>query len=120
MLKSWRTIAEHSGEEAIDIAEKLFIDIARFATEDADVVARLSHMVFAAYWSAPAKERHAMGVLSRWFPMEAKTPHYVVPVDATWFVLEVSPGDSSREVFDRMAAQVDQEALPRGWDGQVG
>ena len=119
-MKSWRTIAEQSGVEATDFAEKLFLDVARLATDDAEAVARLSHIVLAAYWPAPAAERHAMDVLARWFPMEAKTPHYAVSIDASWFALEVSPSDSSRDVFDRVAAQVDEEALPRGWDGQVG
>ena len=120
VLKSWRAIVERSGEEAIDIAEKLFVGICRFATNDAVAEARLSHMTFAAYWSAAGSERFATEVFQRWFPMEIKTPRYVVPFGAGWFVLEVSASDSSRDVFDRMAAQVDDEALPRGWDGQVG
>ena len=120
VLRSWRAISEKSGEEAIDIAEKLFVDICRFATHDATAEARLSHMVFAAYWPAAAQEREAVEVLARWLPMEVSAPLHSVPIDASWFAVEVSPSDSSREVFDRVAAQVDAEALPRGWDGQVG
>jgi hypothetical protein len=120
VLRSWRTIAEKSGEEAIDIAEKLFVDICRFATHEATAEARLSHMVFAAYWPAVAQERDAIEVLTRWLPMEVRAPLHSVPIDAFWFAVEVSPADSSRDVFDRVAAHVDGEALPRGWDGQVG
>jgi hypothetical protein len=119
-LSSWRTIGDRSGEEAIDIAEKLFIAICRFATNDAAAEARLSHMVFAAYWPSAGGERYATEVFERWFPMEVRKPGHVVPLDAKWFALEVSPRDSSRDVFDRLAAQLDDEALPRGWDGQVG
>jgi hypothetical protein len=120
VLRSWRTISEKSGEEAIDIAEKLFVDICRFATHDATAEARLSHMVFAAYWAAVGQERDAIEVLTRWLPMEVRAPLHSVPIDASWFAVEVSRSDSSRDVFDRVAAQVDAEALPRGWDGQVG
>ena len=120
MFKSLRAIGESEGEEATDIAEKLFIDICRFATADADVEARLSHVVFAAYWVGVPNKQLAPAVLERWFPMRIKTPHYNAPMEAAWFSLEVSPGENSRDVFDRVAAQLDEDALPRGWDGQVG
>ena len=120
VLRSWRAIADKAGDEAIDIAEKLFVDICRFATHDAVAEARLSHMVFASYWSAAGQERNAIEVLSRWLPMEVRAPVHSVPIDASWFAVEVSPSDSSPDVFDRVEAQVDAEALPRGWDGQVG
>lgn len=120
MFKSWKTIGDREGEEATDIAEKLFVDICRFATEDADSEARLSHVVFAAYWVGLPKKDFASGVFQRWFPMRIKTPHYDAPMEAEWFSVEVSSGETSRDVFDRVAAKVGEDALPRGWDGQVG
>ena len=118
--KSWKAIGASAGEEAIDITEKLFIDICRFATADADVEARLSHVAFAAYWAGIPNKHFASDVFKRWFPMRIKTQHYDATMEAAWFSLEVSPGETSRDVFDRVAAQVDDDALPRGWDGQVG
>lgn len=115
-----RSPGERQGEEASDIAEKLFIDICRYATADADAEARLSQLAFAVYWATLAREKFAIEVLQRWFPMRIKTPDYDVPMEASWFALEVSPGETSRDVFDRVAARLDEDVLPRGWDGQVG
>ena len=47
LLRSWRKIATGHGEEAIDIAENMFLNLCRFATSDADLHARLSVSVFA-------------------------------------------------------------------------
>ena len=77
-------------------------------------------MVFAAYWSEVAKEKFAMEVFQRWFPMQLKTSRYDVPMDAAWLAFEVSPKETARDVFDRVVADVGEEAFPRGWDGQVG
>ena len=87
---------------------------------NASAEARLSNTVFAAFWSEATSAREPSEMLGRWFPMEVKTPHHTVPIDAAWFSFEVSPNESSRDVFDRVAAEVDGDALPRGWDGQVG
>ena len=107
-------------EEAVDITEKWFIDLCRFATQGADVEARLSPSVFAVYWTGIAAQRDVDDVLARWLPMEVRTPTATVPMDAGWGFFEVSPGQSSRDVFDRVVAEIGEDALPRGWDGQVG
>jgi hypothetical protein len=120
VFTSWKTIGDRLGEEAIDIAENLFVHLCRFAMSDATAEARLSHVTFAAYWDAPAKERYPIEVFGRWFPIELKAPSGLMPIDAAWFPFEVSAGESSRDVFDRVAAKLDEGALPRGWDGQVG
>lgn len=120
VFKTMHAIGEREGEEAGDIAEKLFIDICRYATSDADAEARLSRVVFAAYWVGLPNKQSVADVFQRWFPMQIKSPHYDAPMEAAWFSVEVSPGETSRDVFDRVAAQLDEDALPRGWDGQVG
>ena len=61
-----------------------------------------------------------MEVFQRWFPMHLKTSRYDVPMDAACFALEVSSGETARDVFDRVVAEVGEDAFPRGWDGQVG
>ena len=119
------------GEEGVDIAEKWFLDVCRFATSDADVEARLSPTVFAAYWPAMPNQLQVEGIMRRWFPMEVKTPHAIMPVDGSWFMLEPSPNETAPELFDRVAAAVESamqdipdkdrhSPLSRGWDGQVG
>jgi hypothetical protein len=131
VLKSWRWIADHVGEEGVDIAGEWFLDLCRFATADAAVEARLSHTVFAAYWPAIVDQSHVDDVMRRWVPMEVKTPIATMPIDAAWFMFEVSPGHEARDLFDRMSAAIDEamqsvperdrhEPLSRGWDGQVG
>lgn len=122
MHKSWKSIAEQWGVEATDIvSDRFFLAICRYATKDADAEARLSHVAFAAYWAGVPNKYFASDVFGRWFPMQIKTPHYHdAPMEAGWFSLEVSPGETSRDVFDRVAAQLDEDDLPRGWDGQVG
>ena len=119
-MSSWRQIAQDAGEEGVDVAEKWFVDICRLATQGADVEARLSPSVFAVYWSEVAPLAEAGDFMGRWFPMEVKTPSATLNLEAAWSVFEVSRGESSREVFDRVAEQVSTDALPRGWDGQVG
>jgi hypothetical protein len=130
VMRSWKKIADRLGEEAIDIAENLFLNLCRFATRDADVHARLSLSVFAAYWSAPGAQRYPVEVLGRWLPMQVTTPSASVPIDAAWFVLEVSAKDAAPEVFDRLAAEAEglmaalppderHEPLPGGWARQV-
>lgn len=120
VLKSWKSIAERIGEEALDITENLFVNLCRFATQDASAQARLSSAAFAAFWDVPAQQRHTVEVLTRWLPAHLQAPAAHVPIDAEWFAYEVSKQESSRDVFDRVAADLDEEALPRGWDGQVG
>ena len=120
VLKSWKTISDRLGEEATDITENLFVHLCRFAMTDATTEARLSHVVFAAYWDAPARQRHPIEVFERWLPAELRAPAGTVPVDAEWFAFDVSSGESSRDVFDRAVANLEPDALPGGWDSQVG
>lgn len=120
VFESWKRIGDRWGEEPTDIADKLFIDICRFAVEDAEVEARLAVKVFAAYWRTPGRDRSAKAVFQRWFPVGIKTPEYDLPLEAAWYGFEVSPGETSREVFDRVVAEVGEDAFPRGWNGQVG
>lgn len=77
-------------------------------------------MVFAAYWSGVAKEKFAMEVFQRWFPMHLKTSRYDVPMDAASLAFEVSSKETARDVFDRVVAALGEDAFPRGWDSQVG
>ena len=131
VLKSMRRIADDVGEEGVDVAVDWFLDVCRVATFDAAVEARLSQTVFAVYWPAIVNQPHVDDVMSRWFPMEVKTPNAKFPIEAAWFVFEVSPGEEARELFDRASAALDEalekvpesdrhQPLSRGWDGQVG
>ena len=120
VLKSMRRIGDDVGEEGVDVAVDWFLDVCRVATFDAAVEARLSQTVFAVYWPAIVNQGHVHDVMSRWFPMEVKTPNAKFPVEASWFVFETSPAEDARGVFDRVAGAIGDEALPRGWDGQVG
>ena len=104
----------------MDITENLFVNLCRFATQDAGAQARLSSAVFAAYWDAPARQRDAVEFFTRWLPAKLQAPTAEVPIDAEWHAFDVSPQESSRDLFDRVAAQLGEDALPRGWDGQVG
>lgn len=131
VLKSFRRIAEDVGEEGVDIAVDWFLDVCRVATFDAAVEARLSQTVFAVYWPAIANQGAVDDVMRRWFPMEVQTPIAKLPIDAAWFMSEISPGQDARDLFDSMSSALDaaiqqlpagdrHEALARGWDGQVG
>ncbi len=120
VLNSWQQICDTAGEEAADIAVDWFLDVCRFATADAGVEARLSQSVFAAYWQAIVNQRQVDDVMRRWFPMEVKTPHAKLPIQAAWFIFETSPAEDARALFDRISPAIGDEALPRGWDGQVG
>ena len=131
VLRSWRWIADHVGEEGVDIAVDWFLDVCRFATSDAAVEARLSPTVFAAYWPTTPNQSHIDGVMRRWFPMEVKTPIAVMPIGAAWSMFEASSDQAARDMFDSVSAAMEQamEDLPagdrhepfaRGWDGQVG
>jgi hypothetical protein len=130
LLRSWRKIATGHGEEAIDIAENMFLNLCRFATSDADLHARLSVSVFAACWAGAAASRHSEEVLGRWLPMQVTTPTATLPIDSVWFAFPVSPKDDAREIFDTVATTLDTlvKALPQdeqhdplsgGWDRQV-
>lgn len=119
VFESRKEIGDRWGIEPTDIADKLFDDICRFAAEDADVEARLAVTVFAAYWKTPGRDRIAKEVFQRWFPMGIKTPVYELSFEARWFGFEVSSGETSREVFDRVFAEVGAGALWGGWDFQV-
>jgi hypothetical protein len=124
-LSSWQRI----GEDAIDVAESLFLNLCRHATARADLQARLSVSVFAACWSDAGAGRHPAEVLAGWLPMEVATPIATVPIGGAWFALDVSPQDNAHDVFDRVAAEVEKvvQALPEderddplagGWDRQ--
>ena len=129
-LRSWKKIDDMSGSEAVDFAESTFLNLCRSATREAAVHTRLSNSVFAAFWSAAGAERFSLEVFQRWLPMEIKAPQCVVPIDAAWFVAAISPGDSARDVFDRIAAEVEGslgdlpanerfDPLSGGWDRQT-
>jgi hypothetical protein len=125
-LSSWQRI----GEDAIDVAENLFLNVCRRATAQADLQARLSVSVFAACWSGAGAGRQPAEVLATWLPMEVATPIATVPIGGAWFALDVSPKDPAHDVFDRVAAEVEkvvralpederEDPLPGGWDRQV-
>jgi hypothetical protein len=131
VLKSWRRIADDVGEEGIDVAVDWFLDVCRVATFDAAVEARLSQTVFAVYWPAIVNQSQVDDVMGRWFPMVVKTPIATLPIEAAWFMFEVSLGQDARELFDQVERAANDaiqtmherdrhEPLARGWDGQVG
>jgi hypothetical protein len=131
VLSSWRSIADHVGEEGADIAVDWFLDVCRVATSDAAAEARLSPSVFAAYWPTTPNQRQMDDVMRRWFPMEVKTPTALVPIEAAWSMFEASANQAARDLFDLVSAAMERamadlpaeerhEPFARGWDGQVG